>query len=45
MYHNDRRVHSIAVDKPEQKRELGRNGLAMGMKLKSYYEIVRENKR
>jgi hypothetical protein len=27
-------VHSIAVDKPEQKREFGRNVLAMGMKLR-----------
>jgi hypothetical protein len=27
-------VHSIAVDKPEQKREFGRNGLAMEIKLR-----------
>jgi hypothetical protein len=30
-------VHSIAVDKPEQKREFGRNGLAMGMKLRELF--------
>jgi hypothetical protein len=27
-------VHNTAVDKPEQRREFGRNGLVMGMKLR-----------
>jgi hypothetical protein len=28
-------MHSTAVDKSEQKREFGRNGLVMGMKLRA----------